>query len=225
MSTNLQDTIINLDNTNININEIENKEEIFKILYSEKLNESKFYKNLNITNILNEEFTSKLIKENTKNDLEEQQKNYLNLDNNYYFIRSLNINLTYTIVFITFLNRKLVSKIEDFYEIENYSLKISNLFLLNLDEYIDEKKNLFNNLVHSKEFLFIININNEDKEVFINNENIILNPFSGIFFSSKKEFNIINKKDNFLIINFSIYEGYDRFDYNKHPNQKFFLNA
>ncbi len=49
---------------------------------------------------------------------------------------------------------------------------------------------------------------------------IIYKKNKAIVFSNKNIFQIENfKEQNILILNFSILNGYNRYEYNKHPNQ------
>ena len=59
----------------------------------------------------------------------------------------------------------------------------------------------------------------------LSNEDIILEPCTALFFSNKIEFDIIsksNKSDYLIILSISYFNGYNRYEYNKHPNQNFF---
>ena len=218
----------NQDFTNFKL--IDNiKEKEYKIIYSDKFENSKYKSNfLKIKNIIDINFFNLFIKEIKKNELSDEKK-YLSLNNNLYLIERVNNMSSYIFtVFNSYINRKVIENIENNFPFEKYSLVIKNLQLLDLNESFksDYSKNIVNFKSNNYEFLLFINISTDNNVQFkISNEDIILEPCTALFFSNKIEFHIIsksNKSDYLIILSISYFNGYNRFEYNKHPNQNFF---
>jgi hypothetical protein len=225
LETNLES---NQDFTNFKL--IESiKENEFKIIYSDKFEDSKYKSNfLKIKNIIDINFFNLFIKEIKKNELSDEKK-YLSLNNNLYLIEKVNTMSNYIFtIFSSFINRNVIEHIENNFPFEKYSLIIKNLQLLDLNESFksDYSKNIINFKSNNYEFLLFINISTNNNVQFkLSNENIILEPCTALFFSNKIEFDIIsnsNKSDYLIILSISYFNGYNRYEYNKHPNQNFF---
>ena len=205
------------------------KESEFKIIYSDKIEGSKYKSNfLKIKNIIDINFFNLFIKEIKKNELSDEKK-YLSLNNNLYLIERVNNMSNYIFtVFNSYINRKVIENIENNFPFEKYSLVIKNSQLLDLNESFksDYSKNIVNFKSNNYEFLLFINISTDNNVQFkLLNEDIILEPCTALFFSNKIEFDIIsksNKSDYLIILSISYFNGYNRFEYNKHPNQNFF---
>lgn len=222
------DTELEVNQDFINFKSIDSvKENEFKIIYSHKFENSKYNTNyIKIKNIIDINFFNLFIIEIKKNELSDEKK-YISLNNNLYLIEKVNCMSNYIFtVFNSYINRKVIELIENNFPFEKYSLVVKNIQLLDLNEPFrsDYSKNITNFKSNNYEFLLFINIStNTNIDIKLYNTDIILEPCTGIFFSNKIEFNITNKfnKSNYLIIlSISYYNGYNRYEYNKHPNQK-----
>lgn len=207
------------------------KENEFKIIYSDKFENSKYNTNsIKIKNIININFFNLFIKEIKKNESDE--KKYLSLNNNLYLIEKVNIMSNYIFtMFSSYINRKVIDHIENNFPFEKYSLVIKNLQVLDLNESFksDHSKNIVNFKSNNYEFLLFINISTDNNINFkLLNDNVTLEPCTALFFSNKIEFDIFckpnnsNKSDYLIILSISYFNGYNRYEYNKHPNQSFF---
>ena len=104
------------------------KENEYKIIYSDKFENSKYKSNfLKIKNIIDINFFNLFIKEIKKNELSDEKK-YLSLNNNLYLIDRFNTLSNYVFtVFNSYINRKVIEHIENNFPFEKYSLVIKNL--------------------------------------------------------------------------------------------------
>ncbi len=205
------------------------KEDEFKIIYSDKFENSKYNLNyLKIKNIIDINFFNLFIKEMKKNESSDEKK-YISLNNNLYQIEKVNNMSNYIFtMFSSYINRKVIEHIENNFPFEKYSLVIKNIQLLDLNESFksDHSKNTINFKSNNYEFLLFINISTENNvQVKLPNCNITLEPCTALFFSNKIEFDLITKSNNsdyLIILSISYFNGYNRYEYNKHPNQSFF---
>ena len=211
-------------NSSLKPNDENIKKEELNIIYSDKIFNSKYYLNLvNIKNIITKNFSEYFLKKTFQNESADIQKRYLLIND--FLIYSININQSNKVynLFFNYLTRDILNLLEEKYTLNQYSLSIHSIFLLKLNENHDKNYSdkIIDNNKNSYEFLLLINLSNDNILIDINNNNMILENYGAIFFSSKLQYNIIDKKDCIIVVNLSYYGGYNKkSSYNKHPNQK-----
>ena len=130
-------------------NRTEKKKEILNIINTNEFYISEYFNILDLKNIFENEINIIDILNNfLKDHTDKINKNsYININNKYYNINSLKkINIDIYIYLNNFLYRNIIGKIEKFYNIQDYSLSIGDIILLNLhDKKINEIYN-FNSI-------------------------------------------------------------------------------
>lgn len=230
---------INFEQNKINLKNndeiFKNKENNYKIMYGSEFTDSQFSKtSVLFSNIILNKFLNDVIKNAEKNDERDDNIHYYQLQNKLYVIKFLSPSNNYIYqYFCSYLSRNVFGNIEKSFGLDEYSLGLSNLSYLDLtnektefnglnefnefNESGELKKISFN--TNKYEFLLVINVGG-DNIIRLNQEQINLDLYSGICFSNKIPFDIVNKSGKFLIVLINYFNGYKRYEYNKHPNQK-----
>ena len=207
----------------MNLDYIEKKETIYKILYSEKYNES-IYKNNFLLDLDIDNTVFNLVKNLEKS---KELNNIEFFNDNTYLFKLIKLNLTEAnyIYLYNYLFRELTPQLEKVYNFDKYFLYLKNTYYSKLTPMtINEIKNIkkeqiisFNN--NNYEFVVLINLGVKF-DVLIDNITYSIETNKSIAFSNKNSFDFKNiNNQEILILNYSIFEGYKRYDYNKHPNQ------
>ena len=87
-----------------------------------------------------------------------------------------------------------------------------------INENIDSES-IININSNSYEFIMLINISHNDIIININSKTEILEQENSIFLSNKIKYDFIDQNGDIILLHISYYNGYNRYDYNKHPNQ------
>ena len=223
-------TIIELNITNNEIPNMEkiknNKENDYKIIYSNNFNDSKYNLNIiNFMNLINENLSKNLLKTITKNDINDEEKSFIINGTNIFNIKKINHIDNYVYTFLhSYINRIIFNLIEEKYNMDKYSLFIKFMYFVNLDDHKDlnYSTNIIKTQSNNFEFILAINIGLNNIKLEITNETIILKPTDGLFFCNKKQFIFLQKTGEIILLFVSIFDGYNRHNYNKHPNEEFF---
>jgi hypothetical protein len=115
--------------------------------------------------------------------------------------------------------------IEQVYSFDIYTLYLKNIYYslltpVSSKEFANIKnEQIINFKTNTYEFIVLINLGN-DFNIIIDTISYTVETNKSIVFSNKHLFDIENfNGQNILILNISILNGYNRYEYNKHPNQ------
>ena len=120
-------------------------------------------------------------------------------------------------------------EIENFYKINKYSLNIKKIFYCQYINSINDNIDTENNDIpdkklkekNSQDFIIIINLDNDIINLIVNNVNYPIQKNSMILLSNKHNYELTFCNDNkFLVIIVNYFNGYNKYDYNEHPNLK-----
>ncbi len=202
---------------------IEKKETIYKIVYSKKFDESIYKKNF----ILDFDIDKSLLKfvKKLENSKDLNVSEFFNDSFNLFKLIKLELNEAKNLYIYNYLLKEITPEIEKVYQIDKYLLYLKNTYYSALIPMTNnEMKNIkkeqiinFNN--NNYEFIVLVNLGT-NFELMIDNISYVIETNKSIVFSNKNSFDFKNiDKQEILILNYSILDGYKRFDYNKHPNQ------
>lgn len=202
---------------------IEKKETIYKIVYSKKFDESVYKKNF----ILDFDIDKSLLKfvKKLENSKDLNVSEFFNDSFNLFKLIKLELNEAKNLYIYNYLLNEITPEIEKVYQIDKYLLYLKNTYYSALIPMTNnEMKNIkkeqiinFNN--NNYEFIVLVNLGT-NFELIIDNISYVIETNKSIVFSNKNSFDFKNiDKQEILILNYSILDGYKRFDYNKHPNQ------
>ena len=202
---------------------IEKKETIYKIVYSKKFDESIYKKNF----ILDFDIDKSLLKfvKKLENSKDLNVSEFFNDSFNLFKLIKLELNEAKNLYIYNYLLKEITPEIEKVYQIDKYLLYLKNTYYSALIPMKNnEMKNIkkeqiinFNN--NNYEFIVLVNLGT-NFELMIDNISYVIETNKSIVFSNKNSFDFKNiDKQEILILNYSILDGYKRFDYNKHPNQ------
>lgn len=219
---------VKYDNLNDLLNSLDYKKNIsksifninrFNIMYGEQFNNS-VYNNVFKYNLIIDSNIFNFINELPYN---RQTVNlWIKLNDKKFIIKSLNY-AEETKYFKNFLICNHINEIENFFNLEKYSLSINNIYYTDftLTDKEFDYKNFVNLNKKSNQFVLIISISNSNSQlkIIINNNSYELN--NSIVFSNRYNFSfdeLTYDKNNILIITLSYLNGYNKFNYNQHPN-------
>ncbi len=207
-----------------NIEEIKNN--TFNKIYSNQFLISNFFETYNISDIFDEKIYNFLKIQITKLE----NYNILKSGIFYYKIFMFSKKKIYiNIILNNYIQQNIISKIENFYNLEKYSLNINKLFIINTTNVDKEKRDFQKHIEFDKnknktEFIFVISMDDISNMVKFNlmPDNIYsIKKNCGFVFCNRLDQYIINNENKILLICFiSYYDGYDKFEYNGHPNLK-----
>jgi hypothetical protein len=206
----------------MNLDYFENKEKIYKIIYSQEFYNS-IYKIIYNIDINIDNFVLILIKDlKNKND---QNIEYFNDNLNIYKLVKITLNEPKYIYLYNYLFKVLIPMIEQVYSFDIYTLYLKNIYYslltpVSSKEFANIKnEQIINFKTNTYEFIVLINLGN-DFNIIIDTISYTIETNKSIVFSNKHLFDIENfNGQNILILNISILNGYNRYEYNKHPNQ------
>ena len=207
----------------MNLDYFNNKENIYKNIYSQNFGNS-IYKNIYYLDIQIDNFILSLVKD-LKDSKELIDNEFFNDNSNIYKLVKLNL-FEYKYIYIyNYLFRILTPLIEQVYLLDNYTLYLKKIYysllspISNKDFANIKNEQIVNFNNNTYEFLVIINLGNYF-DIVIDNNVYKLETNKVIVFANKNNFDIKNFRDqHILILNYSILNGYNRYEYNKHPNQ------
>jgi len=212
----------------MNLNFKDKKESVYKLIYSDSFDDSEYSK----VHLVEKEIDKSILNfiKDKKNSREFEGLEFFNDDSNMFKLVGLHNGSEDKIIYIyNYFNREIIPNVEKLYNLDNYSLYIKNIYyshLLALN--VGELKNVNMNKIinfntNNYEFLVIVNLG-EMFQLDISGNVFELDKNKSIGLSNKHSinFNKLNCQD-ILIITLSLFDGYKRFDYNKHPNQKYLL--
>jgi hypothetical protein len=197
-----------------------NKKELINTIYSNELLISKYFEFMQIDYF----FDNDLIMDEILTSLDKSL--FISINKNNYSIHTLpKINSIYL---NNYVERNYLNKIEEFYNINNYCLKVSNLFILdtNKEKEKENDEKIIEISNYNNQFLLIINLENITEnlinfELIPNYENI-LNKNSAIVICNNLKYKINNVNTKLLIFSINVLDGYNKIDnHNSHPNIKF----
>jgi hypothetical protein len=217
---------------NCNYIDKEKNDKIYNIIYGSEFILSEYTNIFREQNLLNDNFCKEITSLLCKND-ESEIYYYISLLNKKYKCFYINKTSPISIFFSNYINRNVFNKVEKFYGLIDYSLTITSMMHVNLLE-IEydvelEKKNFDfyeKNIPYNKtkgDFIMIYSLDDFENKIihfsdFPSFENI-LEKNSIFLFCKKMKFNFNSCNKNILLCTLNIYSGYNKFDYNSHPNQ------
>lgn len=194
---------------------------IFNILYSDDFLISNYTNIYSIDNILKEEDKNYLnsLKYNKIDKIIKLDKIFLNLNIN----EPVNNNL---FIYIKNYLHQHLNLIEENYVIPKYYLNIKKIFFVDLSDIkVTNNLKLVNIEKKNYDFIMFLNFSNENinlGKIKMYDEHLVINSNSCKILSSNLSIDLIRNENNkiIIVILLSILNGYDKFYYNKHPNQK-----
>jgi len=206
----------------------ENKK-IFNIIYSRNFLISEYFDIYDYSKILLGNTSDLIIKKITKKMDTAENNYYLKSKNNYFqFVELPPINEISIIK--NYLINNYINKIENQYKLPKYCLNINKMYYIDLNNNIleEEQINYNDNIISLKqisgEFILVINLGDEisgfiDFEI-IPDLNKKLETGDGMILCKKHVFNLNEVKSGKILLCFiNIYDGYNLFEYNRHPNE------
>lgn len=160
---------------------------------------------------------------------------------NFIFLKNLLLNEKYSFT-IKYLENFIIVNyfglIENYYNIDKYSLNIKNIFYFQFIQEYNIENNIENNMINNIEnnsnnnynksknkgrinidFLMIINLDDDIINLTIDMTEYLIKKNSFLFLPYKSNYKLkFNNNNKFLIVTVNYFNGYDKYDYNKHPN-------
>ncbi len=199
---------------------LENKKSNHNLIYSDNFTKSNFFSIFTCNNVLSQNIIE-IIEEIYSNDFLEN----INVIFNDLLFKNIMLNKKYLFVFNVvnnYLTKNIIGQVEKFFHLDDYSLNLKKIFFF---EYLEDlsSKNITN---LNSDFMGIINIDLQDIILEItssecNVTNYSIKSNSVVVFCSKHNFKLkFNSQNMLLLFTINYYGGYDKYNYNEHPNNK-----
>lgn len=214
----------------INFNDLKkHKKNELNILHSDKFKLSKYYDIFEIENILIGENIEYIIKNYNKKIDESEIKIYFNIQNKNYITN--NIYYSDNLIFIymsNFFKKNILEKIENKYNLDSNTLHIIQILYVKKNIKNNKDENNYNDKIinydnYNCDFMILINLNENNNEIInfleISNFNSKIKKNNGIVFCKKHKIDFNENIENILLITVNYLDGYNLFEYNRHPNE------
>ncbi len=204
------------------------KKRVLNVINSKKFLISDYFEILRYSNTISEKNLNYIKKNASSEIVKKENEIFASISNIFFKIIHINYDIKIYKYLKNYLTVNLLNKIESVYKLPDSSLNILDIIFLDSSEEInnDERidKNIINLNKYQCEFVIIINL---DEQI---NENIIslnlipdfeskLLKGEAIILCKKHIFSLTTNCKNLLIIPVQFFDGYNLFEYNRHPNE------
>ena len=207
---------------------IDEKKRVLNMINSKKFLISDYFEILRYSNTITDNNLNYIKKKASSEIIKNENEIYVNISNIFFKIININYDIKIYKYLKNYLTTNLLNNIETTYKLPTNSLNILDIIFIDSSEEINNEEKVNKNIMNLNKYLceFVIIINLDENY----NENIIslnlipdfeskLLKGEAIILCKKHNFSLITNCKNLLIIPVQFFDGYNLFEYNRHPNE------